>query len=209
MSRPNLHGRSVLVVLVALALAALVGCERAASLSRIGPDDVVLAFGDSLTYGTGAGTAQSYPAQLERLIGRRVVAAGVPGETTAEGLRRLPAVLDEHSPTLVILCLGGNDFLRRRDETQTRANLRAMLELLAERRVEVVLVGVPRGLIFGEAAPLYADLAREFRVPLEERVMGDVLRNRALKADPIHPNGSGYARIADSVAQLLRRAGAL
>jgi len=202
------HGR-VVVALLVLALATLSGCEGAPSLSRIGPDEVVVAFGDSLTHGTGAGAAESYPAQLQRLIGRRVVAAGVPGETTAEGLRRLPAVLEVHAPTLVILCLGGNDFLRRHDETQTRANLRAMLELLTEQRVETVLVGVPRGALSGEAASLYAELAREFRIPLEKRVVGDVLHDPALKSDPIHPNGAGYARIAGAIAELLRGAGAL
>ncbi|MBC7944570.1 MAG: arylesterase, partial [Burkholderiales bacterium] len=97
------------------------------ALPKLAANDVILAFGDSLTYGTGASEAESYPAVLAGLIGRKVIREGVPGETTEEGLRRLPAVLDEHEPALLLLCLGGNDLLRRIDETAIAANLRAML----------------------------------------------------------------------------------
>ena len=104
---------------------------------------MVLAFGDSLTYGTGATEEESYPAQLERLIGRRVVRAGVPGEVTAQALERLPGALDEHSPRLMLLCIGGNDFLRRLGTAQAEANVRAMVKLARQRGVDVGLIGTP------------------------------------------------------------------
>ncbi|MDO9308407.1 MAG: GDSL-type esterase/lipase family protein, partial [Deltaproteobacteria bacterium] len=135
---------SILIqLLFALSLALLAGCSQGAQLPRLAADGVVLAFGDSITAGTGAGGGESYPEILGGLIGRKVVNAGIPGEVTAEGAARLPEVLDSVRPALLILCHGGNDLLRHMDQHQAAENLRGMIRMAWERGVAVVLVAVP------------------------------------------------------------------
>jgi lysophospholipase L1-like esterase len=202
--------RRAFLLLAASIPALLAGCgERVPPLPRLDANAVVLAFGDSLTYGTGASTPESYPAVLERLIGRKVVSAGVPGEVSATGLERLPEALEQAQPKLLILCHGGNDFLRKLPETQAAANVRAMVKLARDKGVEVVLVGVPKLGLTASPAGFYADIAQEFRIPYDGDVLKTVLTDNALKSDWVHPNAKGYARIAASLADLLKRAKAL
>jgi acyl-CoA thioesterase-1 len=201
--------RSLLFALLLLAtLIAACGGESA-GLPRLGDGDVVLAFGDSLTYGVGAAEKQAYPAVLQALIGKRVINAGVPGETTGEGLQRLPQALDQYQPKILLLCLGGNDLLRRFRAAETAANLRSMVALARARGVAVVLIGVPEPKLFGGPPEFYENIAGEFALPYEDEIMDTVLKTPSLKADAIHPNAKGYRIIADALAVLLRGAGAV
>lgn len=195
--------------LAALLLLLLSGCSQQAKLPQLAADAVVLAFGDSLTFGTGANEDESYPAQLARLIGRTVMRAGVPGEVSAEGLARLPEALDEHQPRLLILCHGGNDFLRRLPKQQAAANVRAMIRVAKSRGIDVVLIGTPEPGFTVTPPDFYAEIAAEFRVPYEDAVVGKILRDSSLKSDAIHPNARGYRLIAERLAELLRKAGAV
>jgi lysophospholipase L1-like esterase len=199
--------RIAALMLVACALA---GCGGAApKLSKLPADAAVLAFGDSLTFGTGAQPEASYPAVLEKLIGRKVGNAGVPGEVSAAGLARLPSALDDYQPKLLILCHGGNDLLRRLDEVQTAENLRGMIQLARQRGIEVVLVGVPKPGLFPSPPDFYANIAKEFGLPYEDAALKAILRDKELKSDLAHPNSRGYTRLAEAVAALLKKSGAL
>jgi len=190
--------------------AALASCGKSTpKLAPLAPDAVVLALGDSLTYGTGASTAQSYPAELERLIGRKVVSAGIPGEVSASGLARLPAVLDRIRPQVLILCHGGNDLLRKLDTAALAENLRAMVRHARDRGVAVVLIAVPKPGLFPSAHPVYTEVAAEYGLPIESDALAEILTDNELKSDPIHPNARGYARLAERVAALLKEAKAL
>ena len=195
------------ILLAGLAFAA--ACSDAPKLAPLAPDAVVLAFGDSITYGTGASESESYPAQLERLIGRTVVRAGVPGEVSAQALARLPHALQEHQPRLLVLCIGGNDFLRNLGKAQVAANVQTMVAVARQRGIDVVLLGTPeRG--FAVTPPsFYAEIAEQLGVPYEGKVIGEILRNSEFKSDPIHPNARGYRLIAERVAALLKDSGAL
>ena len=196
------------LIVLALALGAS-GCSKPPQLPQLSAADVIVAFGDSLTYGTGAAEHESYPAVLALLTGRQVVRAGVPGELTAQALRRLPQVLAEHQPRLMIVCLGGNDMLRRVNEAETRANLRAIIGAIRERGIAVVLIGVPRPALLASAPEFYGELAKEFAIPYEGGIVKDVLYSAGMKSDAIHPNAKGYQRMAEAIAALLRKAGAI
>ena len=178
-------------------------CEPSVALEPLDADATVLAFGDSLTSGKGADATQAYPARLQALISRPVINAGVPGEISRDGLRRLPALLKQHRPGLVIICHGGNDILRRFDLQQTRDNIQQMIELSRTHGAQVVLVGVPEYGLFLSSAEFYADLATTNQLPIENSVISDVLGQAALKADRVHPNADGYAVIAERLAALL------
>ncbi len=184
----------------------LAGCDSGPKLGKLSQGDVVLAFGDSLTRGTGAGNGESYPDVLAGLLGLPVVNAGIPGEVSAEGRARLPQVLDAHRPRLVILCHGGNDFLRRLDTQQTGENLKAMIEEIRSRGADVLLVGVPK-LEFGLNVPkFYRELAEAYTVPYEGEILLKLLGDSDFRSDRIHPNAEGYRRFAEAVHQRILKA---
>ena len=187
----------------------LTACGKGPQVPAIGSNDVILAFGDSLTFGTGASPAESYPAQLQSLIGRKVVNAGVPGEVSADGLQRLPGALEEAQPKLLILCHGGNDFLRKLSEAGAAANVRAMIKLAKDKGISVVLVATPKPGFSVSSPDFYAAIAKEFSIPFNDNVVGSVLRDNALKSDLVHPNAQGYAQIAETLAKLLKKSGAI
>lgn len=192
--------------------AAVLACGWAAdapALPRLSRDATILAFGDSLTFGTGAARSESYPAVLERLTGREVINAGLAGELAAEGLLRLPRLLDEHAPDLLILCHAGNDLIRRRNPENTEASLRKMIGAARERGIPVLLIGVPAPGIFLSSARVYENLASELDVAFDGDVLPDILSDPSLKSDPIHPNAEGYRRMAERLFERLTELGAL
>lgn len=196
-------------VAILLFVAVLAGCGGSApKLAKLPADAVVLAFGDSLTFGTGATPETAYPAVLEQLIGRKVWSAGVPGEVSAAGLARLPSALDYYQPRLLILCHGGNDFLRKLGDAQAAENLRGMIRLAKQRGIDVVLIAVPKPGLFPSPPDFYAEIAKEFRLPYEDAALKTILRDNELKSDLAHPNAKGYAKLAEAVAALLKKSGA-
>ena len=199
----------VFLLLAIIANGNLVACSDGVKLPRLANNAVILAFGDSLTYGTGAEQTESYPAVLDQLIGRRVINAGVPGEVTREGLSRLPEVLEKEKPALMIICHGGNDLLRRLNKQQAANNLRNMIRLAQERRVAVVLIAVPAPDISLSPPHMYREIAKDLAILLEEKIIPAVLADGSLRSDYIHPNAAGYRRIAEALATLLKKSGAI
>jgi acyl-CoA hydrolase len=198
-----------------LSLPALAACGRKRKLSALPAGATVLALGDSITFGTGTTPDSSYPAVLARLTGWNVINAGVPGDTSAAALARLPALLQEHSPQLVLAGIGGNDFLRRLPVAETRANIRAICQQAVAAGAQVVLIAIPEASAVAAAMrslgdhALYEEIATELKLPLHSSGWSKVLGDPALRSDPIHANTQGYEAFARGLANRLRELGLL
>lgn len=202
-------GLPLFLLIVPLLLCAC-GKHKLPQLAKLPEGAVILAFGDSLTRGNGSSAGNDYPSQLQALTGRTVINGGVPGEVSQQGLERLPALLDETQPQLMILTHGANDLLRRLPTDALEANLRAMIRLARERGVQVVMLGVPQpALLFMSGAEIYPRIAHEESVPIDPTTLAGILADGAFKSDPIHPNDAGYRLMAEAVAALLRACGAI
>lgn len=205
--------RACLFGLAALPL--LAACSPKPGGKAMPPGSKVLALGDSITHGTGASPGEDWPSLLAARTGWQIENAGVPSDTTAGALQRLPALLEQHRPALVIVELGGNDFLRRRPQAQVKEDLRRILQLIRAQGAQAVLVAVPELSLMALVAsrpgdaPIYAELAGEEQVPLVAEVLSEVLGRPEWRADQIHPNAAGYAALADGLAQGLQSLGLL
>ena len=196
-----------------LAAAALAACgKKTAKHAALPRGSAVLALGDSLTYGQGANPSESSPARLAAISGWNITNGGISGDTSAQALARLPELLRAHAPRLVIISIGGNDFLRRLPENETRANIRAIIQACKAAGAETLLVGVPSvgvgaALGYPGAPPLYADLAKAENVPYYANGWSQILGKDALKSDQIHPNAAGYAEFARGLTAYLKENG--
>lgn len=163
----------------------------------------VIAFGDSLTAGYGAAPGEDYPSRLSTIAGVTVQNAGVSGDTTESALSRLDEVI-ARNPRIVIVGLGGNDFLRRVDLSTTEANLRTIVRRIQTAGAMVVLLGFRFPSLSGNYEDMYERVADEERALLVEGTLKGILNNPALKSDEIHPNARGYELMATRIAGPLR-----
>ncbi len=173
--------------------------------ATLGPDGVILAFGDSLTAGVGTDLSSNYPAILSELTGLRVVNAGVSGETTRQGLERLPSILKAENPDLVILLEGGNDILRNLSLEKAQNNLSRMIELIQAHGAQVVLIGVPEKKLFSTMASIYPELAQAYDVVLDDGIISRLLKEPEYKSDRVHFNALGYYVLAEEIEALLKQ----
>lgn len=173
---------------------------------------VVLVVGDSISAGYGVEPDEAWPARLAQRTSWRVVAAGVNGDRTAGGRERLPGLMAEHRPALVLIELGGNDLLGGVPAAQITGNLDAMIANARAGGARVALMAAPQPSALGAvtglaAASLYADLAKRRNVPLIEKALPSVLSDEDLRQDAIHPNAVGHGVLAERAFDELRRSG--
>jgi acyl-CoA thioesterase-1 len=170
----------------------------------------IICFGDSLTEGVGAGSGEEYPTVLSRQLALPVINAGLRGDTSAQALERLSTSVLNKNPRLVIVLLGGNDFLRQVPRQETRKNLEEIVRRIQNAGAMVVIAGLKLGFFTDEYGPIFEETARQFGALYVAQVLKGILNDSALRSDPIHPNGAGYRLIAERIAEkimpLLREA---
>jgi acyl-CoA thioesterase I len=149
---------------------------------------------------------QSYPAILGQLTGRTVINAGIPGEISEAGLARLPILLTEYKPDLVVLCHGGNDILRRLDKTKCADHLEQMVGLIKGRGADVIIVGVPTFKLGFSVPDLYQKLAEKHQLANDMTFLAELESEPSLKSDHIHPNATGYRLFGERIFKLLQAA---
>ena len=196
-----------------LALVLLLGACGKPKEAALPSGTRVLALGDSLTAPHGVTPEQAWPTLLAKKTGWAVVNAGVSGDTSSGALQRLPGLIEEHNPQLVLVTLGGNDMLRRLPQGQTTANLGRMLALAKAHGAKAVLLATPKPSLAGaafnnlSAAEFYREVAKESQVPLIEDAMAEVLSKTELKGDQLHPNAAGHALLAEKIFEGLKKIG--
>ena len=166
--------------------------------------ETIICFGDSLTEGVGAGEGDDYPSALSRQLALPVVNAGRRGDTTADALERLSDAVLSKNPRLVILLLGGNDFLRQRPRQETRTNLEKIVLRVQTQGAIVAIAGIKLGLFTDEYGEIFEQTAEKFGALYIPQVMKGSLGSSSLKSDPIHPNGAGYRLIAERVGEKIK-----
>lgn len=206
------HKAAVAAVALALALWAVWPSSISKVKNLASSGSTVIAFGDSLTAGYGAGAGEDYPSALSGMIGRAVVNAGVSGETTEDALGRLDADVLARDPRVVLVGLGGNDFLRSVPIASTEANLRSIVIRIQGAGAMVILLGFRFPSLAASYEKMYERVGSEEGALLIPDLLDGILRDPSLKSDDIHPNGRGYQLMAERIAgptkTLIRKADA-
>lgn len=158
----------------------------------------IIAFGDSLVSGYGVSEGDDAVSVLSANLGVPVANFGVSGNTSGEALRRIDTIL-EREPDIVLVLLGGNDALQRLPVAETERNISEILQRLKEAGIRPVLAGVLGGFPSDPYASMFTRLARVHEVPLVPNVLAGLIGNTTYMSDEIHPNASGYARIAEKL----------
>lgn len=212
---PCRSGNDILrrIMLLVAAIILVAACGSKVKEDAIPQGSRVLALGDSLTEGAGVAPEEAWPNLLASRTGWVVINGGVSGDTSGDALRRLPALLEEHNPVLVLVALGGNDMLRHVSREETVANLGKMLAMIKAHGAKAVLLATPKPSVAGavfqnlSAADFYRRVAEEHRVPMIEDAIAEVLSDPQLKGDPLHPNTAGHAKLSQKIFDALKSIG--
>ncbi len=165
----------------------------------------IVTFGDSLVAGNGATEGNDFSSLLEKLIGEEIINMGIAGNTTAQGLARVTDV-NEKDPKVVMVLLGGNDFLRKTPIEETFKNLDTIVAEIQKEGAVVILLGVQGGVFSDPYKNHFEDLAKNRGALYVPNVLDGLIANQEYMSDAIHPNDAGYKKIAEKIYPILKKA---
>lgn len=194
---PRLTGKCILIVCF------ITGC--ASSIKNVDSQGKnIVCFGNSITYGQGAQPEGDYPSYLQKLLQTNVINAGASGDTTGGALFRLEKDVLAKDPYLVIVELGGNDFLQKIPKEKTIKNLEEIIVRIQERKAMVALCDVSSGFIMSGYRKDFRRLATKTGSLFIPRLLRGIVDNPSLKYDYIHPNEAGYRIVAQKVYRAIK-----
>lgn len=207
-NHPKLTGAGIFALIVFVWMVWPTSYSHVKNLSSGG--SAIVAFGDSLTAGYGAADGEDYPSRLSTRAGLPIVNAGVSGDTTAMALARIDEDVLALDPRIVIVGLGGNDYLQSIPISTTEANLRTIIRRIQANGAMVVLLGFRFPSLKVSYGPMYERVAEEEGALYIADMLDGILSNPSLKSDSVHPNARGYEimaeRVEDPLVDLLEAA---
>ncbi|ELS05365.1 lysophospholipase L1-like esterase [Xenococcus sp. PCC 7305] len=203
------HGLKIwLATITGTCIVLLNGCQsEIVNITNINSatGEQIIVLGDSITAGYGLPAQQAYPFLLSQKINLPIVNRGVSGDTTADALARLSRDVLTEKPWMVIIGLGGNDFLKKVPKTLTEQNLRAIISQIQTENAITVLLGMNLGLFTDEYKDLYHNVAESTGSYLIPQVLKGIIDNpQHRQQDIIHPNAIGQEILAEKIARALK-----
>lgn len=156
----------------------------------------IICFGDSVTFGYGAGAGEDYPTALAKMVSIPVINSGIDGDTSSEALGRLDADILAREPLLVIVEFCGNDFLRKIPIEETVKNIKEMVGRIRAGGAMVAIADVSAGMFLKEYNEAFSKLAKEEGAIFIPSILRGIITNPSMKSDFLHPNAAGYKIIA-------------
>lgn len=198
--KKNEKGKIFLIIISFFGLVVLLGGCAKQEIKNIDSKGVnIICFGDSLTFGYGADIGGDYPTLLAKIIKIPVINAGVDGDTSIEGLKRIKSEALDKNPLLVIIEFSGNDFLKHIPVEITLGNVEEMINQVQANGAMAALVDISAGMILGEYRAKLSKLARHKGAIYIPSILEGIVTNPSLKSDFLHPNSNGYNIIAQRV----------
>ena len=192
----------------------MTGCGKKAEpvvrLTPLAEDAVVLVYAAGIGEEADFFRSTSMDEQFASGLKRKIVSRGQAGELCERALKRLPSVLEECAPDLIILGYGATDLWKKTDRTQLKASLCAMIDLARGQDIQVVMLAMPDlNRLSNKPEPIFAEVAREKSIPIETEIIRSVLSDRSTKNFRYMINDKGLEKVAEAVRALCVKSGAL